>query len=66
MGARRFISDTGSKRFTGASGFEDAGKRTRSDLMETVNVLARVDRTHLKSVREREKISLSHEAKQAR
>ena len=66
MGARRFISDTGSKRFTGARGVEDAGKRTRSDLMETVNVLARVDRTHLKSVREREKISLSHEAKQAR
>ena len=36
MGARRFISGTGSKRLTGARRVEDVGKRTRSDPMETV------------------------------
>ena len=66
MGARRLISGTGSKRFTGARGVKNVGKRTRSGPMETVRPgKCRSDSLEVSS-RETEKISLSHDAKQAR
>ena len=65
MGARRLVSGTGSKRLTGARGVEDVGKQTLSDLMETVRLgKSRSDSLEVSSP-ETEKISLSHEAKQA-
>ena len=66
MGARRLISGTGSKRLTGAKGVEDIGKQTRLDPMETVRPGKSRSDTSGVSSREAEKISLSHEAKQAR
>ena len=66
MGARRLIGGTGSKRLTGAKGVADVGKQTRLVSMETVRPRkSRSDSSGVSS-REAEKISLSHEAKQAR
>ena len=66
MGARRLISGTGSKRFTGARGVENVGRRTRSGPMETVRPGKRRSDSLEVSSRETEKISLSHDAKQVR
>ena len=66
MGARRLISDTGSKRLTGASGVEDVDKQTRSDPMETVRPGKSRSNSAEVSSRETKKISRNHEAKQAR
>ena len=57
MGARRFISGTGSKRLTGARGVEDVGKRTRSDPMETVRLGKSRPHSPEVSLRETENIS---------
>ena len=66
MGARRLISGNGSKRLTGAMGVEDVDKQTRSDPMGTVRPgKSQIDSPEVSS-RETEKISISHEAKQAR
>ena len=66
MGARRLIGGTGTKRLTGAKGVEDFGKQTRLEPMETVRPgKSRSDSSGVSS-QEKEKISLSHEAKQAR
>ena len=65
MSARRLISGTGSKSLTGGRGVENVGKQTRSDPMQTVHPgKSRSDSPEVSS-RETEKISLSHEAKQA-
>ena len=66
MGARHLISGTGSKRFTGARGVKNVGKRTRSGQMETVRPGKRRSDSLEVSSREIEKISLSHDAKQVR
>ena len=66
MGARRLISGTGSKRFTGARRVKNVGKRTRSGPMETVRPGKRRSDSLEVSSREIEKISLSHDAKQVR
>ena len=66
MGARRLISGTGSKRFTGARGVKNVGKRTRSGPMKTVRPGKRRSDSLEVSSRQIEKISLSHDAKQVR
>ena len=58
MDVRRLISGTGSKRLTGKRGVEDAGKRTRSDPMETVRPGKRRSDSPEVSSRATEKISL--------
>ena len=64
MSARRMISNTGNTRFT-ARGL-NVGKQTRSDPMETVRPGRSPSDSPEVSWRETKKISLSHEAKQAR